>query len=92
MQPPIIPSSEQVVTGITVHLQKLHMGGVLLPRLTRRLLISGSGQLAVQLFVVLNFKRTAACRLWVLLIANIVAYHGRLLGRSKGDIACANVA
>ena len=80
------------MTGIGVHLQKLHMGRVLLLRLTRRLLISGSGQLAVQLFAVLNLTRTAACRLWVLLIASIAAYHGRLLGRSKGDSACANVA
>ena len=57
MQPPITPSGERVVTGTDVQLQRLRMGGVLLPGLTRRLLILGNGQLASQLHAVLKAKR-----------------------------------
>jgi sugar transferase (PEP-CTERM system associated) len=62
MRPPIITSSEQVVSQATAVAQRDSVWSFIFPSFTRRLLILGNGHLASQLFAVLKAKRMSRVR------------------------------
>lgn len=57
MRRPMAPSDEPVVTGVDVQMPPVSAEGIALPSLTKRVLILGNGQLAAQLYAVLQGKR-----------------------------------
>lgn len=59
MQSPTTPRGEQVVTGADVQMHSVRVDGALLPRLQKRVLILGNGQLAFQLCAAIRDKRLA---------------------------------